>query len=165
MAKVKTIVRMEADEAICSFDESSIRSGSFETTNNFRLIVFDRNILAVIFFLALFLLSITLVRSFDLVFHQKLMKIFFRLVLHYSILSAHQWRHFTQKVGEYLCLTHSPAFSTAKLKEPWIKGEICVQSCLAVVNFKTLFQIYWFNKGWLSLKPKSSFSSTTFGAN
>ena len=136
MAKLKTIVSMEAGEARCSVDTSSTRSGSFETTNNFKLIVFDRNTLALIFFLALFLLSITLVRSFNFVFHLKLMKIFFRLVSYYSILSALRWRHFTQKVGESLCLTHFLVSSTAKPKEVWLKGEKCVKSCLVVATLK-----------------------------
>ena len=120
MAKLKTIVSMEAGQTRCSVDESSTRSGSFETTNNFKLVVFDRNILAIIFFLALFLLSITLVRSFNFVFHQKLMKIFFRLVSYYSILSALPWRHFTQKVGESLCRTHFLVSSTAKPEDTWL---------------------------------------------
>ena len=166
MAKVMTIVSMEAGETRCSVENSSTRSGSFETTNNFKLIVFDRNTLALIFFLALFLLIITLVRNFNFVLHRKLIKIFFRLVSYYSILSALRWRHFTQKVGESLCITHFLVSSTAKPKEAWLMGEKCVQSCsVVVVNFKTLFQIYWFNKGWLSLKPKSSFCNTTLGAN
>ena len=127
MANVKTIVTVEADEATtCSDDNCSTFSHSSET-NNFKLVVFDRNILALVFFLALFLLSITMVHWYIyavliLLSFNNWWKYFsgWSHNLPYYLPSSEEWRHFPKRLGNpyggSLYLTHFLASSFTILK-------------------------------------------------
>ena len=83
MAKAETIVTLE-------MDETRTCSRSLEKQ------IFDRNILVLLIFFALFILWMILVCSFDFAFHQKLMCVFYRL--------ASYWELFASQ-GLYLNLT------------------------------------------------------------
>ena len=75
MVKVETIVTME-------MDETRTCSRSLEKQ------IFDRNILVLFIFFALFILWMILICSFDFAFHQKLMCVFYRLALIWELFAS-----------------------------------------------------------------------------